>query len=353
MSRASKPPRHLGGSVLTIVVAAFIVAGSIALGAQGAAREPRLVVAATTGEVAASNSHEGSAILSAESMRPADAAVGTVTIANLGDAHAAATLSASHISDTPGPLGGSLAARLLLTVDDVSDPQRPVRVFQGAHAALGGVSLRTYAPGEDRQYRFTARLPDGGRPSSATTGDNVYAGASMSAQYNWGMVATDPPPPPPPPSPVAPAAPPARPPVKPTLPPAGRLPVISRRTLRVSRNGIVRMPIACPGPADCQGTLRLLSGRTVKTRAAEAEMAKRGRRLRGRRVIARGRFNIRAKRSANVRVRLSRRGRRLVRRTGRLRVRASISTTDAAGRRSSSTSRIRLTAPRSKRSGAR
>jgi hypothetical protein len=67
-----------------------------------------------------------------------------------------------------------------------------VPVFSGQLATLQSRALGNIAPGEVRTYRFTAWLPDGGAPPSPTSGDNAYAGSSMTARYSWTATAPDP-----------------------------------------------------------------------------------------------------------------------------------------------------------------
>jgi hypothetical protein len=112
---------------------------------------------------------------------------------------------------------------------------------------------------------------------------------------------------------------------------------ISRRTRRLTRRGIVRVRLSCPAvePAGClAGRLRLTSAKRVQVAV--------------RRIVRLGskRFAIPAGRSKVVRIRLSRRNRALVRRRGRLRVRARASAVDQAGNRRMSTATFRLLPPR-------
>ena len=88
----------------------------------------------------------------------------------------------------------------------------------------------------------------------------------------------------------------------------GRL-VISRRTKRASRRGVVGVRMACKQATPCRGRLRL----SVK--------ARRGARAK-RRTIGRKRFAIPAGRTRTVKVKLTKRGRRLLRAKRRLRVEA-------------------------------
>jgi len=112
--------------------------------------------------------------------------------------------------------------------------------------------------------------------------------------------------------------------------------VISRRTRRASRRGIVRLRVACKQATTCRGNLRL----SVRARV--------GARVR-RKTIGRRRFAIRAGRSVTLRVRLNKPARALLRRKRRLRVRASARLRPVPGantRGLTATTSFRLKAPR-------
>jgi hypothetical protein len=112
---------------------------------------------------------------------------------------------------------------------------------------------------------------------------------------------------------------------------------ISRRGVRLTRRGYVGVRLSCAAeePLGCRaGVLGLAS-------AARVNVA-------GRRTVRLGskRFSITAGRSTLVRMRLSRRNRALVRRLGRLRVRAQASASDQAGNRRTVTATFRMLPPR-------
>ena len=104
-------------------------------------------------------------------------------------------------------------------------------------------------------------------------------------------------------------------------------PRIGRRGLRARRGGIVRVRVACPEPVrDCSGTLAL-------TR-------------RGRRLARAGRVALRAGESKVVRVRLTKRVRRLLVRRKRLVIRATASSPSPWGTTRTAVARGRLKRPR-------
>ena len=119
---------------------------------------------------------------------------------------------------------------------------------------------------------------------------------------------------------------------------SGRL-VISRRTKRASRRGVVGVRMACKQATTCRGTLRLS---VASRRGARSKRA----------TIARKRFAIRSGRTATLKVKLNKRGRRLLRTKRRLRVEAFAKLRAVPGantRGLTARTFFRLNAPRSAR----
>lgn len=111
---------------------------------------------------------------------------------------------------------------------------------------------------------------------------------------------------------------------------------LPRRGLRVSRTGSVTVPLTCPAASSsaCAGSMVLEYGPPASRRA---EAARRGRKLRssrrGRRLrAARAAFEVAPGQTVKVRLRLSRRSRRLIRRRGGVRMQLE-ATTKRNGRR--------------------
>jgi hypothetical protein len=166
----------LRARVTAVLFAVLALAGIVA-----AARSPRAdaqpsAIRTSGGMVA--NSKNGSAILSG-SLGPGDSLSGTVTIGNVGNSAGDFTLSMSHLRDSPGPGGGSFAGRLVLSVDDVTNPAAPVRVYAGALGALPSTDLGSFDRLAARTYLFTVSWPDGG------AADSSYAGSTLSVQFDW------------------------------------------------------------------------------------------------------------------------------------------------------------------------
>jgi Ca2+-binding RTX toxin-like protein len=137
------------------------------------------------GNLAVTNSENGSAILTAGNMRPGDTATGAVTIRNAGSIPAYLTLSDSDLVEAPSPNGGRLSERLNLRVQDATAGRVPATVFEGKMFSLGHKKLGTLSVADSRTYRFAVTLPDGGAPRSDAAGDNQYAGSSLSVTYRF------------------------------------------------------------------------------------------------------------------------------------------------------------------------
>jgi hypothetical protein len=183
------PGRLLGllGS-LSVSVAVVIASGATFT---ASAANPGNMFAA--GNLSIYDSKAGTAILTASAMKPGDVATGTVTIGNTGSTAGTFSLTEDSLSDTAGPNGGLLSAILKLKVEDVTDALNPVVVFNGnsgQFGSLGTVSLGTWAPSAQHDYKFTVTFPDGGTPGSATTGDNAYQSSSVSVRFVWAAVTT-------------------------------------------------------------------------------------------------------------------------------------------------------------------
>jgi spore coat-associated protein N len=167
-------------SWLLLVLAAGLVVATLAITA-GTPTPARAVPATrlVSGTLSMSNSRQGSAILTATGMAPGGKANGTVQIGNSGDLPGDFTLASSNLSDAPGPLGGQLSSKLLLSVRDVTGPGPGTSVYSGPLAAMGSVAVGTIVPGATRTYRFTVDFPDGG------AADNDYRDSSTSIEFDW------------------------------------------------------------------------------------------------------------------------------------------------------------------------
>jgi hypothetical protein len=182
MARANRH-RCLGTLLVLLgaLLAVTVLLASLAERRTAAAPKARSFV---TGALSVSNSRDGAAILTAANMAPGGSVGGTVTIRNTGTIPGSLSISASHLSDAPGPNGGALSEALDLRVVDTTSGSDAV-VYAGKLGPMPELDLVTLPSGDARTYRFTATLPDGGTPPSATTADNAYQSASVTVDYDW------------------------------------------------------------------------------------------------------------------------------------------------------------------------
>nr|MDQ4040657.1 hypothetical protein [Actinomycetota bacterium] len=172
---------------MVVVVAALALA--VAAAAQPRDSEtPSPAALRATGAASIFNSHEGEAIVSASALRPSTSTTGTVSIRNTGSVPAAFTLSRGELGDAPGAGGGRLSDVLVLDVVQMTDAG-PVTLYSGALRGMDRVAIAgAFAPGESREFGFAVRFPDGGAPTTATSGDNAYQGATATVRFDWNAV---------------------------------------------------------------------------------------------------------------------------------------------------------------------
>jgi hypothetical protein len=137
----------------------------------------------TAGDLKQSNSKNGSAVFSANLMKPGETRSGTVDITNTGDIDGVFTLNKSNLSQTAG-----FASKLNLVVTDCKADgcgnANDASVYSGSLSGMGPEALGTFAPGELHRYQFAVTFPDGGSNGA----DNAYKGATASVQYDWESV---------------------------------------------------------------------------------------------------------------------------------------------------------------------
>jgi hypothetical protein len=162
------------GLALTLALAAAALAWSQPR--QGISGQMPLGVAAE-GAMRIADSRGGKAILEAPPLAPGAAAVGKVTIDNLG-AGGRLVLSRARLAETPGAGGTALGPLLRLRIRDLT-PGREALVFSGALAEMPALQLGTLPAGASRRYRFVALLPEPGLV------DNSLMGARVRFDYRW------------------------------------------------------------------------------------------------------------------------------------------------------------------------
>jgi hypothetical protein len=170
----------------TLIMSLVMALGAIGLAVAAPGGGQRLASAeiqGASGAVSIANSHAGQALFGAQAQRPGQATSGTVTIGNDGDVAGNFSVRPTALHDTPGANGGLLSQRLELVVSDVTNGDHVL--FTGTPADLAQLDLGKFEPGEERDYRFDATLPNGG-----LVDDNAYQGSSMSLGFDWSATAS-------------------------------------------------------------------------------------------------------------------------------------------------------------------
>jgi hypothetical protein len=137
-----------------------------------------------------SNSSDGRPIFATSGLVPGHSAEGRMTVANDGTDPGALSVAEANLVDVPGPNGGPLSPRLRLRIEDVTAGSNLV-VYDGAFDGPADRGLPVLVPGDERTYRFVAKLPDGGVPHGMTSGDNAFQGSSARVSYNWTLSTAD------------------------------------------------------------------------------------------------------------------------------------------------------------------
>jgi len=137
----------------------------------------------TAGDLKQSNSKNGSAVFTANLMKPGETRSGTVDITNTGDVDGVFTLSKSNLTETGG-FGGKLNLVVTDCKADGCGTGVDTQVYSGSLSGMGARPLGTFAPTDVHRYQFAVTFPDGG-PNGA---DNAYKGATASVQYDWESV---------------------------------------------------------------------------------------------------------------------------------------------------------------------
>jgi len=167
--------------VLALGAALLMVLGTIA-GAAAARDRPAQMkrLAAADGVLALSNSLDDGAIITAHGLLPGQSSSGTITLGNTGEVAGTLALARTWIDDVPGRNGGRLSNVITLLIEDVSGPQ-PREILYGEVGGLERMALETLPAGVQRTYRFTVGFPDSG-PHGA---DNAYIGSALRMDYEW------------------------------------------------------------------------------------------------------------------------------------------------------------------------
>ena len=170
-------PRLALGALLTLLLAAGAVAGS---GADFTASSANPANTFTTGTLSMLNSSHGTAVLSADNMRPGDAPTpGTVDIENTGSLDGEFTLSHGTVNDSDST--NPMSAKLNVIVTDchaACGGGDDSDIYTGTLAAMGqDIALGSYAPADTHRYQFSVAL-DG-------SADDAYQGDSSTVEFDF------------------------------------------------------------------------------------------------------------------------------------------------------------------------
>ncbi len=178
-------PRKLVGALFILMMVAMMAVASGASFTSTSANVGNIVTAGTLehSNVTGNTDHT---ILNVADLMPGHSDTGTVTLKNTGDGDGVLTVDKSNLVNSNPAL--PFSSKLMLKIQDVTDPVNPVDIYDGRLGTMGSQAMGTVAPNAERTFLFTVEFPDGGTPSSATTGDNRYKNAQTQVDYNWEMV---------------------------------------------------------------------------------------------------------------------------------------------------------------------
>jgi spore coat-associated protein N len=169
-------PRKVVGALFILMLAAMM---AVASGASFTSTTPNTGNVVAAGVMHIDTDKSGGAILDIHGLVPGHEQSGTVTLSNTGDADGVLTLTKSNVVNSSAP---GLSGKLLVDIVDLSDN---TSVYSGTIGSMPAVSAGSLAKGASKSYKFTVSFPDGGVPSSDSTGDNVYQSQTVSVDYAW------------------------------------------------------------------------------------------------------------------------------------------------------------------------
>ena len=174
----------LAGAIAIVILALLLPRPDGDSPRQESAKSARAAAIAAGGSFSRSGSAGRMPVFTASNVGPGALVEGKVTIANTGRGTGYFSLSQKDLTDAPGPNGGALSQHLQLEIRDVSNPSRPVPVYNGPFAGMGIRGLGFIEEGAERDYQFTAMLADSGG-ATPISGETALKGSSASARFVW------------------------------------------------------------------------------------------------------------------------------------------------------------------------
>jgi spore coat-associated protein N len=169
-------PRKVVGALFILMLAAMM---AVASGASFTSTTPNVGNVVAAGIMKIDSDNANGAKLNISHLVPGHSQSGTVTLTNSGDADGVLTLTKANVVNSSSPgLSGKLNV-------DITDNSTGATVYSGVLGAMPASDAGSIAKGASKAYTFTVSFPDGGVPSSDSTGDNVYQNQSVTLDYNW------------------------------------------------------------------------------------------------------------------------------------------------------------------------
>ena len=133
------------------------------------------------------NSRAGEYIVRGKNLVPGQKVRGQVRIKNKGSGVGILYVRPKRPVDTPGPWGGELSQKLVLTIRRIDASGKLHTVWQGHLAAMGKVRLAVLKPGAVRRYRFVVRFQMR-PPARSYAVANSYQLSRFKTAFFWQLV---------------------------------------------------------------------------------------------------------------------------------------------------------------------
>jgi hypothetical protein len=170
-------PRKVVGALFILMLAAMM---AVASGASFTSTTPNVGNVVAAGVMKIDSDNANGAKLNISHLVPGNhPQTGTVTLSNTGDADGVLSLSKAHVVNSSSP---GLSGVLDLDIVDQSDNST---IYSGKLGNMPTIDAGSLAKGDSKSYKFTVTFPDGGVPSSDSSGDNVFQNQSVTVDYNW------------------------------------------------------------------------------------------------------------------------------------------------------------------------
>jgi hypothetical protein len=180
--------RRLGVAVRAAIAAATIVSALfLATNAMADLSSLERLAELFEGQPIIVNSKAGEYIVRGENLVPGQKVRGEVRIKNKGKGVGVLYVRPRRGLDTPGPWGGELSQKLVLTIRRIDRNGGLHTVWKGHLAAMGRVRLAVLRPGAVRRYRFVVRFQIR-PPARGYVVANQYQLSRFKTAFVWQLV---------------------------------------------------------------------------------------------------------------------------------------------------------------------